>query len=338
MHIATLPESAWHVAKELVIALSIMVFKKFSLLITVASAAAIIASPIPAFAVDISFGGTVKCNWWKPAWNNGRLILYPPDNVSFIDTYAPKYPVIQNFMYGPDLSIQFLRGWETAISFRYGQASTKGGNMSIYPGRVYRIIRIDIKEYDIYANLGYYILDFLKLYGGLRVEVITYKNEYDHVEIMPLVNMFHINIEGQTLNVIPEIGISLSAPLSRFFTPIFNCSAAFLSGSEKTEYKNSYDQSGPQLNFSRIPAGRYYAVGGTASLSLKITIPRTDASVGMGAYYRILRYIQKTTDRGIFDLDASHDHNYGLFCSVSYSISFDERKKRRVWIPRPSYD
>src|SRR4030042_4655663 len=115
-----------------------MIFKKISLLIAVASVLVMIASPRPALAVDISFGGSVICTWWNPAWNNGRLILYPPDNVKFVDSHAPKYPVIQNFKYGPDLSIHFLRAWEIASSLRYGQASTKGGNLFIYQGNVYR--------------------------------------------------------------------------------------------------------------------------------------------------------------------------------------------------------
>jgi hypothetical protein len=314
-----------------------MFIKKYLIPIAMALSLLFAGQQCFAEAVEIGVGGTVLFNWWNPAWNNGRFVLYSPERIKIIDTHAPKYPIMQQFMYGPDISIRFLRNWEICPSFRYGTSSTSGANMSIYPFG-YRVLKISIKRHDIYANAGYYILEYLKIFIGLRAEIFDYNTNYRHLDFGGTTpNFFIVNVEGKLLHFTPELGIHFAVPVTRLFTFLCDISGTFMSGSDKSKYKNAYDRNGPNFAFSKIPTARYYAVGCNASLALQINIPVIDTSVSLGGYYRVTRYIQKTTDRGLFDYDSSHDHNFGASCSASYNFTFNSHQQPRLWMPRPEY-
>src|SRR5208283_1310768 len=116
-------------------------------------------------------------------------------------------------------------------------------------------------------------------------------------------------------------------------------SGTYQTGSEKMYdyYKNTYNinQSGTDNSLFRFPYARYRAVGGNSSLSLKINIPNTDISFIPSAYYRVLRYYQKNSERGLFLLNGRLDHTYGFSLTAAYLISFDTDRHRKIWIPGP---
>ena len=137
------------------------------------------------------------------------------------------------------------------------------------------------------------------------MELFNYSIQYKHLQKTTPLDIYFTAIKGNTLQFTPEAGIDVIVPFSNIFVMIYSLSGMFQSGSDKAEYKNSYDLHGPKYNFNKIPKGRYVAAGGNTSLALKINIPAINTSLTMGAFYRILRYFQKTYNRGFFDLDGS---------------------------------
>jgi hypothetical protein len=315
-----------------------MPLKKILLLFVVTIPLVTGTHQLQASPVDFSIGGTASYNWWNPAWNNQKLVLYTPDMFKILDRNAPQYSIMRQFMYGPDISIKFLQYWEISPSFQYGESSTEGRGFALLPNPVYRTLTYDIKHYKIYTSFGYYFLEYFKCFFGLRVELFNYSIHYKHLEPRIPFNIFITGIEGKALNFTPEAGINVTIPLSNIVSIIYSLSGTIQSGTDDADYKNSFDRFGLKYNFNKIPRGRYLAAGGNTSLALKINIPKINTSFTLGAFYRMLRYYQKTTDRGFFDLDGAFDHNYGFMCSVSYTFSFGKRKKRRIWIPRPNYE
>jgi hypothetical protein len=290
-------------------------------------------------AVDISIGGGVLFNWWNPAWNNRKIVLYTPDMYKASFSNWPMYPVNVSYCYGPDISIRFLRNIELSASFRYSRSDMTGAGPSLFPNRGRQQITVSYDLYDTYARAGYYVLGFLMPYAGLRVELIKNHIDFDQFGYTSglILNMTHASMKGEMLKFTPEVGLHCAVPLSSFFTLIYDVACTFQSGSDTQEYLNMIDQKNPQLDLPPIPTGRYYAVGCSSLLALKFSIPKIDTSISAGGYYRLLGYIQKSRDRGLFDLDGSLDHTYGASCSVSYTFSTGKNKDKRVWIPQPSY-
>jgi hypothetical protein len=294
--------------------------------------------PSFASAGGVEIGITGGYNFWNPAWNNGKIMIYPPDMLKWEDRFAPRYPVITYFSFGPDVSVQFLRRWEFSGSFRYGTMSTGGKGPAIMPDPLLRDFEFTIKNYDVHGSISMYFRDWIKAFAGMRAEIIDYSVEYSHIEISLPSDFFRTTMEGRSLHFTPEIGLGTILQI----TPIFGINASiagtFQSGSSKSEYKNSYSLKQLELGMQRIPTARYYALGMNTCLTFRFTIPRIKTTISLAGYYRLLRYVQKTSEQGIHVLDGSFDHLAGFCATVSYRFSFGERTSRRVWIPRPYYD
>ena len=301
--------------------------------------------------VDVSIGGTALYNWWNPYWNNHKIMIQTQDLRRVVDTRAPRYSIIQQFLYGADVSIKFLGNWEISPSFQYGEALTKGGNVAFYPmnmfpflNPMYRTISMKLKQYNIYSSFGYYIVKYLKCYLGLRIEIINNSIVYNHLDLNPMFppnELFVLEMYMKTLHITPEAGFNIILPISDAVSFICAVSGTLQSGSNRSDYGKTYSFDGwliiPKINFRSILRDIYLAAGCNTAAAFKITIPVVDISVTMGGYYRILRYFQTNHNRGVFDLDGSYDHKYGFFYSVAYTFSFGQRKKPNIWIPRPNY-
>ncbi len=311
--------------------------KKCPLHIAIIASCSLIALSLPARAVDISFGGTVLFNWWNPAWNNRKIIMYSPDLQVMPSTNAPLYSIIQSYNYGPDLTVRFLRNWEIGASFRYSQGETTAANPSLSPYTGRQRFGISYDLYDTYARAGYYVLEFLMPYAGLRVEFLDSETEFDQVRLLIPYNIIHADMKGDMLKFTPELGLHFTVPLSSFFTFIFDFSGTFQSGTDRFDYQNIIDQWKLRFDFPPIPVGRFYAIGCSTLAAFKLNIPKIDTSISLGGHYRLLRYIQKTSDRSFFDLDKSLDHTYGITCSIEYTFSTEKNRGKRLWIPHPEY-
>lgn len=263
--------------------------------------------------------------------------MYNPEMYKVVDTHFPRYSPLSYFNYGPDVTIRFLRNWEISAAFRYGQVSTKGANFAFLPVAVYRKIKNDIKVYDIYGSIGYTIIEYLGIFVGMRTELFNTVSYYKHIELTEA-NVYITTIKGKTLNFTPELGVTIPIKISDFFSILITASGTFQSGSEKNEFKRSYDKWGPQQVFTRIPTGRYYALGANASAGVTVTIPKTSISVSLGGFYRYHKYYQKKIDRGFFVFEGSDDHTLGAVCSAEYTFSFGNENRHKVWIPRPNSD
>ena len=314
--------------------------KNKSVLIVVIIVIITAASAFQADAEDISIGGTALYQWWRPAWNTGKIIFYSQQSPPIIDYTFPSFPVFRQFRYGPSLSIKFLRNWEISPEFTYGKTSGNTNGASIAPDPLYRKVAISIVEHDMHASIGYYALDFLKVFAGLRVELVNTDITYNHISSMP--ELFHIGLKGETLNFTPELGVHFIVPVTGIISLMLDLSGTFQSGSEKKYYNMNniyhFDLSGFKLDFFRIPRAQYRAIGGNSFLSVKINIPESDVSLIAGAYYRVLRYFQKNSERGLFIMNRSLDHTYGLSLTAAYLFSIDTHRHRKIWMPRPSMD
>ncbi len=286
--------------------------------------------------VEIGFSGGY--NRWNPAWNNGKIVIYPPDMLKWVDHHVPRYSPIDFFSYGPDLSVRFLRRWEFSSSFRYGIMSTGGNGPAIMPNPILRNFDFRIKNYDVYGSISMRFFDWIKAFAGMRAEIIDFTVDYSHIEITTPDGFFRTTMKGRSLHFTPEIGLRTALQI----TPIFGINASiagtFQSGSSKSEYQNSFSLKQLEIAMQRIPTARYYALGMNTNLSIRFTIPRIDTTLSLTGYYRLLRYFQKSSRRGVHVLNGSLDHITGLYATVSYRFSFGDRKSRRVWIPRPHYD
>jgi hypothetical protein len=328
-----------------------MPVKKILIIMAAAVALMAVNSRLHAKPVDVSIGGTALYNWWNPYWNNHKIVIQTQDLRRVVDTRAPRYSVIQQFLYGPDVSIKFLGNWEISPSFQYGEASTKGGNVAFYPmnmfpflNPMYRTISMEIKQYDIYSSFGYYFLKYFKCYLGLRVDIINNSISYKHLDLNPLFppnELFVLEMYMKTLHITPEAGFNIILPISDTVSFICAVSGTFQSGSNRSDYGKTYSIDGlmfnPKINFRSILRDIYLAAGCNTSMAFKITIPVVNISVTMGGYYRMLRYFQTNHNRGVFDLDGSYEHKYGFAYSVAYTFSFGQRKIQNLWIPRPNY-
>ena len=212
--------------------------KKNSLLIAVTVALITGTRQLQARPVDLSIGGTASFNWWDPPWNNRKLVLYTPDMLKIPDKNAPHYSIMQQFLYGPDVSIKFMQNWEISPSFRYGQSSTEGSGFALYPDLAYRTLTYDIKQYKIYTSIGYYFLEYFKCYLGLRAELFNYSIQYKHLQKTTPLDIYSTAIKGNTLQFTPEAGIDVIVPFSNIFVMIYSLSGMLQSGSDKAEYKN----------------------------------------------------------------------------------------------------
>lgn len=172
----------------------------------------------------------------------------------------------------------------------------------------------------------------------MRAEIIDFTVEYTHLEITATGDLFRTTMEGRSLHFTPELGLGAAIQISPVFGIHASVAGTFQSGSSKAEYNDSFHLKGPELGMQRIPAARYYATGISTHLALRFTIPRIDTTISISGYYRLLRYMQKTSRQGIHALDGSLDHLTGFYITVSYRFSFGENKSREVWIPRPRYD
>jgi hypothetical protein len=291
-------------------------------------------------AEDISIGGTALYQWWRPAWNNGKIITYSQQSPQSIDYTFPLFPVFRQFRYGQSQSIKFQRNWELSPEFFYGKTSGNTNGAGFGPGPLYRTVAISIIEYDMHASIGYYVLNYLKVFAGLRVELVNTDITYNHIASMP--ELFHIGLKGETLNFTPELGVHFIVPVTEIIGFMLDLSGTFQSGSEKKNYSANniyhYDLSGLKSEFFRIPRAQYRAIGGNSFLSIKINIPKTDVSLIAGAYYRVLRYYQKNSERSLFIMNRSLDHTYGLSLTATYLFSIDTQRHRKIWMPRPSMD
>ena len=314
--------------------------KRRLFLISFIVSALIFALHPQARAVDISIGGGTLFNWWNPPWNNRKIVLYTPNIYTLSLSDWPTYPVNASYCYGPDLSIRFLRNIEISASFRYSRADMTGGGPSLVPNAGHQQITIAYDLYDTYARAGYYVLDFLMPYAGLRVELV--KDTIDFSQFgypmgSPTFNLTVASMKGEMLKFTPELGLHFTVPLSSFFTFLYDISFTFQSGNEKHDYLVMIDHWKPMLDTPPIPTGRYYAAGVSTLLALKFNIPKIDTSISAGGYYRLLNYFQKRGDRGLFNFDQSLDHTYGVTLSVTYTFSTAKHTDRSIWMPRPSY-
>ena len=252
----------------------------------------------------------------------------------------PTYPVNASYCYGPDLAIRFLRNIELSASFRYSRADMTGGGPSFVPNAGHQQITIAYDLYDTYVRAGYYVLEFLMPYAGLRVELV--KDTIDFSQFgypmgSPPVNLTVASMKGKMLKFTPELGLHFMVPLSSFFTFLYDISFTFQSGNEKHDYLVLIDHWKPMLDLPPISPGRYYAAGVSTLLAFKFNIPKIDTSITAGGYYRLLNYFQKKGDRGLFNLNQSLDHTYGVTLSVTYTYSTAKHQDKSVWMPRPSY-
>jgi hypothetical protein len=307
------------------------------ILIAVLATLLCLAFPFQARAVDLSVGGTALFSWWDPAWSNGKMIIYTPDLIKIPDNYAPRYKILQSYLYGPDLSIRFLRNFEISTSFRYAQEKTEGTGWGYVPQPGRRKIEMSFDRYDVYARAGYYVLDCIMPYAGLRVELLKQKVEYTQASYYFMLYYMHASLKGETLKFTPEIGLHFAIPASPFFTFLVDCAVIFQSGSDTLKYQNMYDQWKYQFSYAPIPVGKYYAAGCNLAIAARINIPTINTSFTVGAQYRMLGYIQNTKDRGLFNLNGAIDHSGGITCSAMYTFSLADRKGKGVWMPYPSY-
>lgn len=288
-----------------------------------------------ASANELNIGASFLYNQWAPAWNNGKMVLHSPNYIDFYDSHAPRYNRISQYKYGPDVSIKFMRFWEIMSSFRYGSASTAGANFSIYPDLNKRKITFNITQYDTYANVGYYILEYLKIFAGLRFELNNFNNSYRHIGLFTK-EMIYVPIKGKSLHFLPEIGVQGCIPIFDIFNLLINVSGIFMSGSEKMNFKYPLAIRSNQFTFPKYPTERYYALGFGSSIAFRLRIPKINTFFTVGGYYRFLKFMQKTSDRGLFVMNNALDQNYGFLCSLSYCFTFGERTRPDVWIPRPN--
>jgi hypothetical protein len=291
-----------------------------------------------ASANELNIGATFLYNQWAPVWNNRKIIIYPPPYYfKFKDTHAPHYSDIRQYKYGPDLSITFMHCWEFISSFKYGIASTNGANLSVMPDPINRKITINVTQYDTYASIGYFLHEYLKIFGGLRFELYKYSMSYKHMQFLPI-ELIIVPIKGKLLNFSPEIGLHVCLPITHIFHFLINFSWIFQSGSDKIKFKIAYSTNGSLTMFPNYPTGRYYAVGFNLSPAFRVHIPKINTFLTIGGYYRLLRYIQKSSEQSLFNINNALDQNFGFTCSLSYCFNFGERIKPRVWIPRPNYE
>jgi hypothetical protein len=291
-------------------------------------------------AEDISIGGTALYQWWRPAWNNGKIITYSPQSPQYIDYTFPLFPVFRQFRYGPSLTLKFLRNWEISTEFFYGKTSGNTNGAGLGPDPLYRTVAISITEHDMHASIGYYALDYLKVFAGLRVGLLNTDITYNHISLMP--DFFHLGLKGEMLNFTPELGVHFVVPVTEIISLRLDLSGTFQFGSDKQNYNvhniYHYDPSGLRTEPVRFPRAQYRAIGGNSFLSVKINVPETDVSLIAGAYYRLLRYFQKNSERGLFILNRSLDHTYGMSLTAAYRFSIDTHRHRKIWMPRPSMD
>ena len=294
--------------------------------------------PLTASRTDVEIGFSGGYTRWAPAWNNRKIVIYPPDLLKWVDRLGPRYPAMEYFSYGPDISVMFLHRWELSASFRYGEISTGGSGVALFPELNRRRLEHALKNYDLNGKLSLSLFEIMRIFAGLRSEIIDYTIDYSHIQVMPPAGFFRTTINGRSLHFTPEIGMGVAARLSPIFGIRASLACVFQSGSSKADYQDTYDLRGPVLGMQRIPTARYYAPGMSAALTLSATIPRIATTFSLGGYYRLLRYMQKPSRQGIYALDGSLDHLGGFFATVAYRFSFGEKKTREVWIPRPRYD
>ncbi len=299
-----------------------------------------VSSVSQANTVDLSIGGAAQYQWWKPAWNIGKLYVPASGYFEHVDNQFPKYPLFRQFMYGPSLSIRFLHNWEMSAQFFYGDTSAHADRYAYSPdygsgllrGPIYRKFTASIERYDMHADLGYYVLKYLKIFAGLQVELANAQAIFKEISS----EFFHLELREVALNYTPELGVRFNIPLTEIVALLADISGTFQTGSQSTDMKNlGFKSTGVSHNYFRIPNSRYRGIGGKSSLACNIDIPHIDVALRAGAYFRVLKYYQKKSERDLYLMDRSLDQAYGVYFSASYLISFETVNRRKVWIPRP---
>lgn len=301
----------------------------------------IILVPAQSFsAVDLSIGGNVWYNWWKPAWEKSPtlsrfLLINNAAQVTQITRMekGSNFKVNPSFLAGPSLSLRFLKRWSISSVFVCGMFEARAKNPISFYGYtyfldfpppvydqsfMYKDYHRKIFKWDSDTSVAFEPLRFLKIVAGFKAQGYSYKERLRYFQNIAFAYIWES--ESKVENFGPGLGIAFTIPVVDSLYVLFNLSSFVLWGKETIDYKNAYETLFLDIIYPYSSDGRFISYGGTSSLHFAYVIEKANLSIATGFRYQVLKYYQKFNDVTFHKYNGKLEHFYGVTLSMIYTF------------------
>jgi len=278
--------------------------------------------PIKAFSLDITAGvSTWYANQYQPYTKD--IYHKTPANSGRYDSTKNK----PNLLYGPALSVRFSEDFNLTFVFLYGKFKlTEVDEHEIgFPGHPdYYDINYSLKRMDSDIVLNYRIIDYFKIFAGVKYLSFSTKHNFDSSPFAPtmLYELRGMVYELDRSGIGPGLGFSIILPIPLFdnLFLISNISVFYLWVEEKKGYFDS--GAGDEL-FVKTKC-KDYGMNLTMSFAYYIAPISTTISVGgRGQFVRTKydsEYGQHLHRQGAGENTSGF---YGVTLTATYSFSLN---------------
>jgi hypothetical protein len=278
-------------------------------------------------AASISVGANGWCNWWLPAWSDGKWTnrYYIPGAGPFTGVFDSKsqrgaeFSATPGYFVGPTVSASFLERWKLTTSFLYGRFDFSARGMVpvffYWNGALNNVFNTlesysrSITRLDSDSALAYSLGDYFSVVLGFKVQYYSYD---DSITTTFSGSPNYMNYSYEVTTFGPALGFALTVPLAESLYLVWNLNGVIMAGRDKVAW--------PMPNFIN-PHGRFVTYGGTSQISLGYDIAPASTTLFLGFRYQALYYSQKKGDVAVLNFDGKVDHIYGITFSAVYTFN-----------------
>ena len=321
--------------------------KSWHLFFVILTALCIFCSRAEASHVDISIGAKVWYNWWEPPWRDGKIFVvpfFPPlNNPVSVPLTINKFNTDHSVMFGPVLSISFLKRWSVSSVFMFWKYKfvsdgpiLKKSAIHLFPNMGLEFFFLnskysrDIKKYDSDSTVSCSVHRYVKLFAGFKYQ------KYEYVEKTHFVSKSGYGPVGEAdsdfENYGSAFGIALTIPLYKSLFMLYNISGGILFGSASYvyDYYLFIDSSGITPVWGQFENEEFYSYSGNTSLSFAYYIDQANITLVAGGRYQVCYYRHNRKMRGFLDLNGKYDHFYGVSFTAIYTFRIGKKKKIEI--------
>jgi len=299
-------------------------------------------------SVDVSLGGIVWYNWWKPAWSDGKSffnlvahngITYRMDDISDFRTSS-------SFLAGPGISVCLFNKFDVSSIFVIGKYDyhTSGLVRAVYLKIPDMTLAGTLTDYNIYSRkvlkwdsdttFAYLLTKNFKIFTGFKHQGYNYDEIFYNSDLLQAAQGNYGYLGRSLVNRMrgygTGLGVGFNFPLAEGFYFILNFSGIVLWCSEDIDLKYSYRVSpGPDVRPFMVyfKEGKFTSYGTNTSASFSYYLDSLGTSVALGFRHQAL-YNKQKFNNNIYKngvamnmVDGKFDHFYGITMSVTYTFS-----------------
>lgn len=281
---------------------------------------------------------------WYGWWDSDYLKKLMPNTVD-PRMAATSYKINSAPLYGPLLSVDFMKQWSFSAVFACGNHFRASGDGFLfgtgYNGNFdYSRRSVGIFKYDLDATLSYSIIRYVKVFAGMKVQ--GYEGDGWLKVINPVTCLRSKNYGFNVLGYGPGIGFGVAAPLGENFFLLWNIAGIYMRTRDHLIQTliGYLDGAWYERNWIDIILNVW---GASSNLSFAYQVPTAPVTLSLGFRYQMLNFrvvksdasqistnpypIYNLINAGIFKwggrsiMNNSYDHFYGLVLQVIYAFT-----------------